>query len=275
MRMPQAIAKPSSRKGESGMIASIPKLTARVRPAEVMARDDSGTALTTASRSSRRTTTRADSGSSPSSSSSFTGAPAVSIRTAAAAPDGSETIRPPARISIRPSHSRSRGCRPERSRTRVVPSIAASARIVATGDTGMQTGREAIGHTVGYELFDRYDVEELARAASQRARTKLAARPAPTGEMPVVIGPGGAQVESRDSRRDALGLPTTAGALRDFAATMAERFQVDADALENLTYAVSRAILADPRIRAVEVNPAVSLSDGRLVAVDALIDLES
>lgn len=65
---------------------------------------------------------------------------------------------------------------------------------VATGDTGMQTGREAVGHTVGYELFDRYDVTELARAASQRARTKLAARPAPTGEMPVVIGPGGGGV---------------------------------------------------------------------------------
>ncbi|MBS1846748.1 MAG: TldD/PmbA family protein [Actinobacteria bacterium] len=65
---------------------------------------------------------------------------------------------------------------------------------VATGDTGMQTGREAVGHTVGFELFDRYDVDELGRAASQRARTKLAARPAPTGEMPVVIGPGGGGV---------------------------------------------------------------------------------
>ena len=35
--------------------------------------------------------------------------------------------------------------------------------MVASGDTGMQTGRESIGHTVGFELFDRYDVEELAR----------------------------------------------------------------------------------------------------------------
>ncbi len=35
---------------------------------------------------------------------------------------------------------------------------------VALGDTGMQTGRESIGHTIGFELFDRYDVEELARA---------------------------------------------------------------------------------------------------------------
>ncbi len=65
---------------------------------------------------------------------------------------------------------------------------------VATGDTGMQTGREAIGHTVGFELFDHHDVSDLAREAAQRARTKLAARPAPTGEMPVVIGPGGGGV---------------------------------------------------------------------------------
>lgn len=30
---------------------------------------------------------------------------------------------------------------------------------VATGDTGMQTGRESVGHTVGFELFDQVDVE--------------------------------------------------------------------------------------------------------------------
>lgn len=65
---------------------------------------------------------------------------------------------------------------------------------VATGDTGMQTGREAIGHTVGFELFDLYDVEDLARRASGRALTKLSARPAPSGEMPVVIGSGGGGV---------------------------------------------------------------------------------
>jgi TldD protein len=65
---------------------------------------------------------------------------------------------------------------------------------VATGDTGMQTGRESIGHTVGWELFDLYDVEELARIAAGRALTKLNARPAPSGEMPVVIGSGGGGV---------------------------------------------------------------------------------
>jgi TldD protein len=65
---------------------------------------------------------------------------------------------------------------------------------VATGDTGMQTGRETVGRTIGFELFDRYDVEELARNAAQRALTKLAAQPAPSGEMPVVIGAGGGGV---------------------------------------------------------------------------------
>ncbi|CAN5733758.1 TldD/PmbA family protein [soil metagenome] len=69
-----------------------------------------------------------------------------------------------------------------------------SVSCVALGDTGMQTGRESIGHTVGFELFDRYDVEDLARRAATRALTKLAARPAPSGSMPVVIGKGGGGV---------------------------------------------------------------------------------
>ena len=65
---------------------------------------------------------------------------------------------------------------------------------VATGDTGMQTGRESVGHTVGFELFDSHDVDELARRAAHRALTKLSARPAPSGQMPVVIGSGGGGV---------------------------------------------------------------------------------
>jgi TldD protein len=69
-----------------------------------------------------------------------------------------------------------------------------SVSCVAAGDTGMQTGRESIGHTVGFELFDLYDVEELARKAAQRAITKLNAKPAPSGAMPVVIGSGGGGV---------------------------------------------------------------------------------
>jgi len=62
--------------------------------------------------------------------------------------------------------------------------------VVASGDTGMQTGYDSIGHTIGFELFDRYDVEQLARSAAQRALTKLKARPAPSGSLPVVIKAG-------------------------------------------------------------------------------------
>ncbi len=69
-----------------------------------------------------------------------------------------------------------------------------SVSCVAQGDTGMQTGRESIGRPVGFELFDEVDVEELARTAAQRAITKLRARPAPSGAMPVVIGKGGGGV---------------------------------------------------------------------------------
>jgi TldD protein len=65
---------------------------------------------------------------------------------------------------------------------------------VAVGDTGMQTGRESVGHTIGFELFDRYDVEDLARRAADRALRKLNARPAPSGTVPVVIGKGGGGV---------------------------------------------------------------------------------
>ena len=61
---------------------------------------------------------------------------------------------------------------------------------VASGDTGMQTGYDSIGHTMGFEVFDRYDVEELARRAARQALTKLAARPAPSGSLPVVIKAG-------------------------------------------------------------------------------------
>jgi TldD protein len=64
---------------------------------------------------------------------------------------------------------------------------------VANGDTGMQTGYQTMGHTVGFEIFDTVDVEEMAREAARQAITKLGARPAPSGEMPVVIkhGTGG------------------------------------------------------------------------------------
>ena len=65
--------------------------------------------------------------------------------------------------------------------------------VVASGDAGMQTGYDSLGHTIGFELFEEHDVEELAVRAAKQAITKLKARPAPSGSMPVVIkrGSGG------------------------------------------------------------------------------------
>lgn len=61
---------------------------------------------------------------------------------------------------------------------------------VAAGDSGLQTGYESIGLSVGFEIFDQYQVEELAINAAERALSKLEALPAPSGTHVVVIGPG-------------------------------------------------------------------------------------
>ncbi len=61
---------------------------------------------------------------------------------------------------------------------------------VATGDSGMQTGYESVARTVGFELFEQVDVDEIARTAARRALAKLSARPAPSGEVPVVLAGG-------------------------------------------------------------------------------------
>ncbi|HVC71732.1 MAG TPA: TldD/PmbA family protein [Acidimicrobiales bacterium] len=65
-----------------------------------------------------------------------------------------------------------------------------SVSCVAVGDTGMQTGFESAAFTVGFELFDSVDVEEIAGAAARRALAKLSARPAPSGEVPIVLASG-------------------------------------------------------------------------------------
>jgi len=64
---------------------------------------------------------------------------------------------------------------------------------VATGDTGMQTAHQAPGRTMGFELFDEFAPEEIARTAARRALTLLDAVPAPSGRLPVVLrrGAGG------------------------------------------------------------------------------------
>ena len=65
-----------------------------------------------------------------------------------------------------------------------------SVSCVALGDTGMQTGYETAARTLGFELFDDVSVEELARTAAHQALAKLSARPAPSGELPVVLAGG-------------------------------------------------------------------------------------
>jgi len=72
----------------------------------------------------------------------------------------------------------------EQSRTRF------SVSCVALGDTGMQTGYETAARTLGFELFDEVSVEDLARTAAAQALAKLTARPAPSGELPVVLAGG-------------------------------------------------------------------------------------
>jgi TldD protein len=61
---------------------------------------------------------------------------------------------------------------------------------VANGDTGMQTGYESLARTEGYEIFARHNVEDLAGIAAGRALAKLSARPAPSGEVPIVLAGG-------------------------------------------------------------------------------------
>jgi TldD protein len=61
---------------------------------------------------------------------------------------------------------------------------------IATGDTGMQTGYRPIAGTRGFELLSPDAVAEAARGAARQAITKLDARPAPSGDLPVVLAGG-------------------------------------------------------------------------------------
>jgi TldD protein len=61
---------------------------------------------------------------------------------------------------------------------------------IATGDTGMQTGYRPIAATRGFELLNPDVIEEAARGAARQAITKLEARPAPSGDLPVVLASG-------------------------------------------------------------------------------------
>jgi TldD protein len=59
--------------------------------------------------------------------------------------------------------------------------------VIAEKDGILQTGYEAPGGTVGFELFDLYPAEEYARKAAERAIKMLDAPHAPAGKMTVVL----------------------------------------------------------------------------------------
>ena len=94
---------------------------------------------------------------------------------------------------------------------------------VASGDTGMQTGYQTLGRTVGFELFDSHDVADLAREAARRALLKLSARPAPSGTVPVVIGPGGGGVLFHEACGHGLEADLVAKGASVFAGRIGER----------------------------------------------------
>src|SRR3972149_463619 len=60
-------------------------------------------------------------------------------------------------------------------------------QVVASDNGIVQTGYESIGGSLGFELFDEIDTEELSLKAAKRAIMMLSARRAPGRRMPVVI----------------------------------------------------------------------------------------
>lgn len=61
---------------------------------------------------------------------------------------------------------------------------------VALGDSGLQTGFESVAKTIGFELFDEIDLKNIASEAARRAVVKLDAKPAPSGEVPIILASG-------------------------------------------------------------------------------------
>ncbi|MFN2590187.1 MAG: TldD/PmbA family protein [Actinomycetota bacterium] len=74
------------------------------------------------------------------------------------------------------------------------PRVRLIVQVVAVRDGVVQTGFEGPAGLTGVELFERFPVAQTARRAADMAVTMLDGRPAPAGEMPVVVGPGGGGV---------------------------------------------------------------------------------
>jgi TldD protein len=85
-------------------------------------------------------------------------------------------------------NSEGQRCHEQPVRTRLV------AQVVAARDEVIQTGMEGPGAAVGHELFDEHPPDQVGRLAAERAVVMLDSIPAPAGEFPVVLGPGGGGV---------------------------------------------------------------------------------
>jgi TldD protein len=76
----------------------------------------------------------------------------------------------------------------------VRPRIRLVVQVVAARDGVIQTGFEGPAGLAGVEFIDAHPPRETAEKAARQAVTMLDGMPAPAGEMPVVMGPGGGGV---------------------------------------------------------------------------------
>jgi TldD protein len=60
-------------------------------------------------------------------------------------------------------------------------------QVIAADDRTIQTGYESIGGSIGFELFDEIDVQEMSLKTAKRALMMLTADRATGGRMPVII----------------------------------------------------------------------------------------
>ena len=60
-------------------------------------------------------------------------------------------------------------------------------QVIASDGENIQTGYEAIGGLIGFELFNELSLSEIALISARRAVMMLDARRAPAGRMPVII----------------------------------------------------------------------------------------
>jgi len=74
------------------------------------------------------------------------------------------------------------------------PRLRLVVHVVAFRDGVFQTGFDGPGGLTGAELLERHPPAETGRRAARMAVAMLDGRPAPAGEMPVVLGPGGGGV---------------------------------------------------------------------------------